>query len=97
MVTIYKVNGKEFNTYEEAKAYEEELERKEQERIEKEQKKKERLDELCNAANEYIRLKEEFEKDYGTIGDANANKDMNRVLKIKEYADIVDNMLKFFY
>lgn len=96
MVTIYKVNGKEFNTYEEAKAYEEELERKEQERIEKEQKKKERLDELCNATNEYIRLKEEFEKDYGTIGNG-TNNDINKVLKIKEYADIVDNMLKFFY
>lgn len=92
MVTIYKVNNKEFNTYEDAKAYEEELEQKEKERIEKEQKKKERLDELCNAANEYIRLKEEFEKDYGTIGN-----DTNKVLKIKEYADIVDNMLKFFY
>lgn len=96
MVTIYKVNGKEFNTYEDAKAYEEELECKEQERIEKEQKKKERLDELCNAANEYIRLKGEFEKDYGTIGNG-TNNNINKVLKIKEYADIVDNMLKFFY
>ena len=28
MVTIYRVNDKEFNTYEDAKAYEEELEQK---------------------------------------------------------------------
>lgn len=45
MVTIYRVNDKEFNTYEDAKAYEEELEQKEKERIEKEQKKQERIKE----------------------------------------------------
>lgn len=75
MVTIYRVNGKEFNTYEDAKAYEEELEQKEQERIEKEQTKATRLKELSDAANEYMRLKEEYEKDYGIIGTKYDNKE----------------------
>ena len=68
MVTIYRVNDQEFNTFEAAKAYEEELERKEQERIEKEQQKQERLKEVSDAANEYIGLAEAYEKDYGKIG-----------------------------
>lgn len=96
MVTIYRVNGKEFNTYEDAKAYEEELEQKEQERIEKEQTKSARLKELSDAANEYIRLKEEYEKDYGIIGAKYDNKEKYEE-KAKEYTKIINDFLKFFY
>lgn len=96
MVTIYRVNSKEFNTYEDAKAYEEELEQKEQERIEKEQTKSTRLKELSDAANEYIRLKEEYEKDYGIIGTEYDNKEKYEE-KAKEYANIINDFLKFFY
>lgn len=94
MVTIYRVNGKEFNTYEDAKAYEEELEQKEKERIEKEQQKQERIKEVANAANEYIRLVEAYEKDYGKIS-VKDNDSLNA--KLKEYESIIDNFLKFFY
>ena len=94
MVTIYRVNDKEFNTYEDAKAYEEELEQKEKERIEKEQKKQERIKEVANAANEYIRLVEAYEKDYGKIG-SKAND--NRNAKAKEYESIISDFLKIFY
>lgn len=94
MVTIYRVNGKEFNTYEDAKAYEEELEQKEKERIEKEEQKQKRIKELANAANEYMRLVEAYENDYGKIG-VNDNDSLNA--KLKEYESIVDNFLKFFY
>lgn len=87
---IYKVDTREFTNYDEAIDYEKELNRKEDE-------KELRFKELCDAGNEYTRLKNEYERDYGTIGKENVNKDMNRVLKIKEYTDIVDNMLKFFY
>lgn len=102
MVTIYRVNDKEFNTYEDAKAYEEELEQKEKERFEKEQQKQERIKEVANAANEYIRLVEEYEKDYGKIGvkeknNLNDNLNNNWNAKAKEYESIVDNFLKFFY
>lgn len=96
MVTIYRVNDKEFNSYENAKAYEEELEQKEQERIEKEQTKSVRLKELSDAANEYIRLKEEYEKDYGIIGTKYDNKEKYEE-KAKEYAKIINDFLKFFY
>lgn len=96
MVTIYRVNGKEFNTYEDAKAYEEELEQKEQERIEKEQTKATRLKELSDAANEYMRLKEEYEKDYGIIGTKYDNKEKYEE-KAKEYTKIINDFLKFFY
>ena len=94
MVIIYRVNDKEFNTYEDAKAYEEELEQKEQERIEKEQKKQERIKEVANAANEYIRLVEAYEKDYGKIG-SKVNDNWNA--KVKEYESIISDFLKFFY
>lgn len=101
MVTIYRVNDKEFNTFEAAKAYEEELERKEQERIEKEQQKQARLKELSDASNEYIRLAEAYEKDYGKIGTKVSEKTANKATdwneKAKEYAQIVDDFLKFFY
>lgn len=93
MEVIYRVNGKEFNTQEEASNYELELERKEQERIEKEQEKKKRLDEVCDAANKYINLKHEYEKDYGLIGRQITD---NKTLKLTEYADIVNDLLKFF-
>lgn len=101
MVTIYRVNDKEFNTYEDAKAYEEELEQKEKERFEKEQQKQDRIKEVTNAANEYIRLVEAYEKDYGKIG-TKENNNLNNVnnnwnAKAKEYESIVDNFLKFFY
>ena len=102
MVTIYRVNDKEFNTYEDAKAYEEELEQKEKECIEKEQKKQERIKEVANAANEYMRLVEAYEKDYGKIGvkennNLNNNLNNNWNAKVKEYENIIDNFLKFFY
>lgn len=103
MVTIYRVNDKEFNTYEDAKAYEEELEQKEKGRIEKEQKKQERIKEVANAANEYMRLVEAYEKDYGKIGvkeNNNLNNNWNNNnwnAKAKEYESIIDNFLKFFY
>lgn len=87
MEVIYRVNGKEFNTIEDAKHYEEELERKEQERIEKEEEKKRRFAELSDVANNYIRLKEAYEKDFG------GNKQVDA---IKRYEDIVDELLKFF-
>lgn len=96
MVTIYRVNGKEFNIYEDAKAYEEELEQKEKERIEKEQAKSDRLKELSDVANEYMRLKEEYEKDYGRIGTEYDNKEKYEE-KAKEYAKIVNDLLKIFY
>ncbi len=94
MEVIYRVNGKEFNTQEEASDYELELERKEQERIEKEQKKKERLDEVCDAANKYMNLKHEYEKDYGLIGKQIID---NKTIKLTEYANIVNDLLNFFY
>lgn len=87
MKVIYRVNGKEFNTFEDAKHYEEELEYKEQERIEKEKEKKRRFSELSDAANNYIRLKEAYEKDFGINKQADA---------IKKYEDIIDELLKFF-
>lgn len=87
---IFKVGTREFDDYHDALEYEQELE-------EKSNEKEKRFKELCDAGNEYIRLRNEYERDYGTIGKENVNKDMNRVLKIKEYTDIVDNMLKFFY
>lgn len=101
MVTIYRVNDKEFNTYEDAKAYEEELEQKEKERFEKEQQKQDRIKEVTNAANEYIRLVEAYEKNYGKIG-TKENNNLNNVnnnwnAKAKEYESIVDDFLKFFY
>ena len=96
MVTVYRVNDREFNTYEDAKAYEAELEQKEQERIEKEQIKSARLKELSNAANEYMRLKEEYEKDYGIIGTKYDNKEKYEE-KDKEYAKNVNDFLKIFY
>lgn len=94
MVTIYRVNEKEFNTYEDAKAYEEELEQKEKERIEKEQKKQERIKEVANAANEYMRLVEAYEKDYGKIG---SKVNDNLSAKVKEYESIISDFLKIFY
>ena len=94
MVTIYRVNGKEFNTYEDAKAYEEELEQREKERIEKEQKKQERIKEVASAANEYMRLVEAYEKDYGKIG-SKVNDNWNA--KAKEYESIINDFLKIFY
>ena len=96
MVTIYRVNGKEFNTYEDAKAYEEELEQKEKERIEKEEQKQKRIKELANAANEYMRLVEAYEKDYGIIGAKYDNKEKYEE-KAKEYTKIINDFLKFFY
>lgn len=90
MVTIYKVNDKEFNTFEEAKAYEEELKKKEQERIEKEKQKQDRVKELSEAANKYIELLDAYEKDYGTVG-------TYKNPKIKDCAQIVEDLLKFFY
>ena len=95
MVTIYRVNDREFNTYEDAKAYEEELEQKEQERIEKEKTKAARLKELSDAANEYMRLKEEYEKDYGIIGTKYDKEKYEE--KAKEYVKIVNDFLKIFY
>ena len=102
MVTIYRVNDKEFNTYEDAKAYEEELEQKEKERIEKEQKKQERIKEVADAANEYMRLVEAYEKDYGKIGvkennNLNNNLNNNWNAKVKEYESIISDFLKIFY
>ena len=98
MVTIYRVNGKEFNTYEDAKAYEEEIEQKEKERIEKEQKKQERIKEVADAANEYMRLVEAYEKDYGKIGvKENNNLNNNWNAKAKEYESIISDFLKIFY
>lgn len=102
MVTIYRVNGKEFNTYEDAKAYEEELEQKEKERIEKEEQKQKRIKEVTNAANEYIRLVEAYEKDYGKIGvkeNNNLNTNLNNSwsAKAKEYEGIIGDFLKIFY
>lgn len=94
MVTIYRVNDKEFNTYEDAKAYEEELEQKEKERFEKEQQKQERIKEVTNAANEYIRLVEEYEKDYGKIG-SKGNDNLNA--KVKDFENIIGNFLKILY
>ena len=94
MVTIYRVNDKEFNTYEDAKAYEEELEQKEKERIEKEQKKQECIKEIADAANEYMRLVEAYKRDYGKIG-LKANDNWNA--KVKEYESIISDFLKFFY
>lgn len=96
MVTIYRVNDREFNTFEDAKAYEEELEQKEKERIEKEQKKQERLKELSDAANKYIQLAEAYEKDYGKIG-AKATDSSSWNEKAKEYESIINDFLKFFY
>lgn len=101
MVTIYRVNDREFNTYEDAKAYEEELEQKEKERFEKEQQKQERIKEVTNAANEYIRLVEAYEKDYGKIG-TKENNNLNNVnnncnAKAKECESIIDDFLKIFY
>jgi len=87
MEVIYRVNGKEFNTQEEASDYELELERKEQE-------KKERLDEVCDAANKYMNLKHEYEKDYGLIGKQIID---NKTIKLTEYANIVNDLLNFFY
>lgn len=87
MEVIYRVNGKEFNTVEDAKHYEEELKKKEQERIEKEQEKQRRFAEVNKAANEYIRLKEAYDKDFG-------NTKTEEV--VKKYEDIVDELLKFF-
>lgn len=100
MITIYRVNDKEFNTFEDAKAYEEELEQKEKERIEKEQKKQERLKELSDAANKYIQLAEAYEKDYGKIGAKTTNKVTDSSSwneKAKEYESIINDFLKFFY
>lgn len=94
MVTIYRVNDKEFNTYEDAKAYEEELEQKEKERFEKEQQKQERIKEVTNAANEYIRLVEEYENDYGKIG-SKGNDNLNA--KVKDFESIIGDFLKIFY
>lgn len=93
MEVIYRVNGKEFNTQEEAASYEEELARKEQERIEKQQEKTKRFEEVRNAANEYIKLKEAYDKDFGTSS--------KRVIKLtdKEIEDclgVIDDILKFF-
>lgn len=101
MVTIYRVNDKEFNTYEDAKAYEEELEQKEKERFEKEQQKQDRIKEVADAANEYIRLVEAYEKDYGKIG-TKENNNLNNVnnnwnAKAKEYESIIGDFLKIFY
>lgn len=100
MVTIYRVNDREFNTYEDAKAYEEELEQKEKEHIEKEQQKQERLKELSDAANKYIQLAEAYEKDYGKIGAKTTNKAIDNSswnAKAKEYENIIGDFLKFFY
>ena len=96
METIYRVNGKEFNSYEDAKAYEEELEQKEKERIKKEQTKSDRLKELSDAANEYMRLKKEYEKDYGKIGTEYDNKEKYEE-KAKEYTKIINDFLKILY
>lgn len=96
METIYRVNGKEFNSYEDAKAYEEELEQKEKERIKKEQTKPDRLKELSDAANEYMRLKKEYEKDYGKIGTEYDNKEKYEE-KAKEYTKIINDFLKILY
>lgn len=87
MEVIYRVNGKEFNTVEDAKYYEEELKKKEQERIEKEQEKQRRFAEVNKAANEYIWLKEAYDKDFG-------NTKTEEV--VKKYEEIVDELLKFF-
>lgn len=96
METIYRVNGKEFNSYEDAKAYEEELEQKEKERIKKEQTKSDRLKELSDVANEYMRLKKEYEKDYGKIGTEYDNKEKYEE-KAKEYTKIINDFLKILY
>ena len=60
----------------------------------KEQKKKERLDEVCDAANKYMNLKHEYEKDYGLIGKQIID---NKTIKLTEYANIVNDLLNFFY
>lgn len=94
MEIIYKVNGKEFNTQEQAKDYELELERKEQERIEKEQAQEKRLKELCDAANKYMELYEGYEKEYGEenrkVGDVDICGSCSRSEEDKKYGDLSD-------
>lgn len=81
---IYKVDTREFDNYDDALEYEQELK-------EKDNKKEKRFKELCDVGNEYIRLRNEYEQDYGKIT-PRTNFDYNR-----DYTKIVDDLLRFFY
>ncbi len=81
---IYKVGTREFDNYDDALEYEQELK-------EKDNEKEKRFKELCDVGNEYIRLRNEYEQDYGKIATrTNINYD-------RDYTKIVDNLLRFFY
>ena len=67
---IYKVDTREFDNYDDALEYEQELKQKN---------------------NEYIRLRNEYERDYGKIA-PRTNFNYNR-----DYTKIVDDLLRFFY
>ena len=81
---IYKVDTREFDNYDDALEYEQELKQKNSE-------KEKRFKELCDAGNEYIRLRNEYERDYGKIA-SRTNFNYNR-----DYTKIVDDLLRFFY
>lgn len=81
---IYKVDTREFDNYDDALEYEQELKQKNSE-------KEKRFKELCDAGNEYIRLRNEYERDYGKIAPC-TNFNYNR-----DYTKIVDDLLRFFY
>lgn len=96
METIYRVKGREFDVLEDAMAYEEEVEAKEEKRRKLEEEKKERLDEVREAYNVFVVLKKAYEKDYGKI----INFDNGNVIGIIPstdafaYRDIVSKWLK---
>ena len=103
MEVIYRVNGKEFNTQEQAKDYELELERKEQERIEKAREKNKQFKELCDAANKYMELYEAYEKEYGKenrrVGDTDSCSSYSRSEEDKRYgnlSDLIQDILELF-
>lgn len=81
---IYKVDTREFDNYDDALEYEQELKQKNSE-------KEKRFKELCEVGNEYIRLRNEYERDYGKIA-PRTNFSYNR-----DYTKIVDDLLRFFY
>lgn len=96
MEVIYRVNGKEFNTKEQAMDYEVELQEQEQKRIEKEQQRKARLEEVETARQHYYDVLQKYLEDYEVFISVDDYDDNDDDDDHEDDADIIQSILELF-